>query len=328
LLSWLKSKEVKELEGKIKKIEEEAMRISMGSDISEANDYLRDQYAALPTPNIVREMRNRFRADTHVHFHSRNEFLYNFFSFPLNKFILSRYLSTNDPQFHFVHGNFKDLPSLNRTGISRDQLRIEIESHEPVEANIFISRHGPLSPLKEPGLKWIDESKAAEQIKARNALDQTGRDPVFSMEELRMNPHIIALSGLIKKEKIVIAIIKNEKTNEFLFTQRRKKEANLEWGFPAKKVNFDYRNVKKAIIAECEQETGVTPKPKYVIGTRVHPVEGIDLEYWYCTYIRGQAKVKDRNELKKVIWEKGPAIINKAIDLYEPLKSILNGKSD
>lgn len=328
LKGWLALPEVEKLTERVQEIENEATRLNLKNNLQVVNDFLQTEYEKIKTPGLKRTIKEMWRTDTSIAFHAKSKSLYNYGSFPLNRFLLSRYMEAKDPNFKFKHGEIINLDELNNSGASSTSLSIKIKDLGPTPANVFISRHGPKSPLTEDGYDWIDKSQMAIDLKAKNTLDQTGKLPVFDLEEYNKLPVLTKLQKIIQKELIAVALIKNKTNGKFLFTERLKKEGRFDWGFPAKRIRTDRSyNVKEGIISECEQETGITPKPIKIIGQRIHPITGSYVEYWLCEYAKGTPVVKDKNELKTVKWATPEEIVKLAADLYPPLKDVLYGRN-
>ncbi len=132
----------------------------------------------------------------------------------------------------------------------------------------------------------------------------------------------------IQKDKIAVAIVVNPQTKKFLLTRRRRKEGLFEWGFPAKRLKSYYK-IEDAIVFECEQETGITPKPITKIGSRIHPDTGKAIDYWLCEYEKGDIKIGDNDEISEVNWLTGQEVLDKIkSSLFPAIRDILIGETD
>lgn len=324
-LTWLRTQlhteEIHVIENQIKEIENEAMSLQLRKGIKAVDQFLHQSYESIKTPHLCKALGERLRKDTKIHFHSHNENYYKLNAFPLNRFMLSRYLQLKDTNFNFVHGEFKNLAAVKRSK-ANSSLKINFVGQPTVTTDTFISRHGPKTPLLENGLNWIDTSPESEEIRARNKLDQTGRYPIFNNIDFKTASDYLQKVGAPLKERIAIAIVKHKRKKMYLLTKRKIKEAHLDWGFPAKRVRAGY-DVQKALTLECEHETGIVPKNLTFIGQRFHEATGHHLEYWYCEHDKGRLKLKDTNELSAVKWMGGAEIVGMIEDLFEPLKEIL-----
>ncbi|MGW1194442.1 NUDIX hydrolase [Streptomyces sp. NPDC002536] len=86
-----------------------------------------------------------------------------------------------------------------------------------------------------------------------------------------------------------------------LMVQRRVKEGELLWQFPAGEVE-DGESPEEAAAREALEETGVTVKPTALLGERTHPKTGRRMAYVACTLVSGEAHVADTDELSALTW--------------------------
>ncbi len=177
--SWLDQDEVRNLQDQINNIENDAFQVFLKEDAYSSNEYLKKEYTKIQTPFLIDDLRKRLRNETSIYFHSRDNLVYNIRAFPLNRFLLSRLLRLGDPQFEFVFGEINNLDILKDTGFLHEEIDVVLQNYDPIRVNRFVSRHGPRPSMRQQGLKWIDESEMSNKIKARNELDQTGREPFY-----------------------------------------------------------------------------------------------------------------------------------------------------
>ena len=80
----------------------------------------------------------------------------------------------------------------------------------------------------------------------------------------------------------------------------------------------------EAAKRETLEETDVDCKPVRVLGERIHPNTGHEMAYVLCEYVKGNAIVKDKDELDRVEWM-APPEISKAVttDIFPPVKEFL-----
>jgi 8-oxo-dGTP pyrophosphatase MutT (NUDIX family) len=86
-----------------------------------------------------------------------------------------------------------------------------------------------------------------------------------------------------------------------LMVRRRQPEKTLEWQFPAGIIK-PTESGREALIDEVASETGVTCRVVRPIGTRIHPVTRVELEYYLCEYVSGRARNADPRENAEVRW--------------------------
>lgn len=326
LLQRLETPEINKIQSRLADLESKALEVFLSMGYQKSSEFLQNEYNRIKTPNLVKEIRKRFRDDTSVMFHSRDESLYNVRAFPLNRFLLSRYLQASDPNFEFVFGEIENLNDLIRSDKTPSRDGVILTDRGRLNSDVFISRHGPVGALSSDDFRWISDSKTVGEIKAKNKLDQTGAELIFDKEFFDSNKDYLAVHYSLRKDVIALAIVEHADTKKFLFTERRSKEQFLEWGFPAKRIKNPGDDRITALKLECEQETGVQILPKELIGTRVHNLSGRILEYWYCVYVGGDLTVKDKNELSKAEWKTPLEIELLSKDLYEPIKRFIYGK--
>ena len=88
-----------------------------------------------------------------------------------------------------------------------------------------------------------------------------------------------------------------------LLVQRRVKEGELSWQFPAGEVEPG-ETMEEAAARETVEETGLTVSPVQLLGERIHPKTGRRMAYVACDIISGTAHVADQDELADLAWVK------------------------
>lgn len=122
--------------------------------------------------------------------------------------------------------------------------------------------------------------------------------------------------------KIVIAIVK--KDNKFLMVRRKQKEGNLHWQFPAGGVEENEAD-EEAVLREVFEETDVVCKIIDKLGERVHPTTNRIVSYWKCSYISGEAFLKDTDDLDAVSWMLKEEIFQCITsEIFQPVKDFIN----
>ena len=102
---------------------------------------------------------------------------------------------------------------------------------------------------------------------------------------------------LKKCREVVIGIV--NRNGKLLMIKRAKKEGELLWAFPGGKVESG-ETKEEACVREVFEETNVKVRVIDVLGQRVHPDTNINMTYFLCEYIEGEAKVRNYNEILKV----------------------------
>ena len=271
-------------------------------------------------------------------------------NFNRNVFVMIKYRSENLDLRHYILETLKNAGFNGVIAISNDWVLTNDSIINPL-AVLYCCKYG-LAIFDEPednqyynpnvayelGIMHYQQKECLilihKKIDARKPFDLLSKLHQTYEKELEVKKHIKSWVESIEKreaeistrgkERVVVAIVKQTEINKFLITQRREIEDNLEWGFPAKRLKPGY-DVKRAIISECQQETGITPKPIVKIGERIHPLTGKLVEYWFCEYSSGNLENKDPNELKEVKWMHGKEILNiLSTNIFPPIIDILN----
>jgi len=97
----------------------------------------------------------------------------------------------------------------------------------------------------------------------------------------------------------VLGII--EKDGNILLV-KRKKDDGILWSFPGGKVEVG-ESSEEAIAREVKEECDVVCNPIRLLGSRIHPVTNVEIEYWLCEFQSGEAKVAAPEEIEEVAWK-------------------------
>ncbi|MFF5128129.1 NUDIX hydrolase [Streptomyces syringium] len=109
-----------------------------------------------------------------------------------------------------------------------------------------------------------------------------------------------------------------------LMVQRRVKEGELLWQFPAGEVETG-ESPEEAAVREALEETGVTVKPVEILGERTHPKTGRHMSYVACSLLSGDARVADEDELSDFAWAGLTDIpVYVPYGLFEPVQAYLD----
>lgn len=91
------------------------------------------------------------------------------------------------------------------------------------------------------------------------------------------------------------------KDGRVLLVQRRVKEGNLSWQFPAGAVE-NGESPGEAAVRETREETDLTVVQTKLLGERVHPATGRTMIYVACDVVNGEVRVADEDELADFVW--------------------------
>lgn len=99
--------------------------------------------------------------------------------------------------------------------------------------------------------------------------------------------------------RIAVSVI--ERSNQVLLVQRSSREGNLNWQFPAGKLEFG-EDPFNAAEREVYEETGVRCKSIKTLGSRKVLEHKVFIYYVLCVYTSGKEFLKDRRENKDIRW--------------------------
>ena len=94
--------------------------------------------------------------------------------------------------------------------------------------------------------------------------------------------------------RVSIGVVAND--GKVLLIKRKKQEGALLWQFPGGQVE-SYETSAEAAVREVNEETGIVCSPLLSLGQRMHPNTNIEIHYWICEYIAGEAFAKAPDEV-------------------------------
>ena len=100
-------------------------------------------------------------------------------------------------------------------------------------------------------------------------------------------------------KRVSIGVVAND--GKVLLIKRKKQEGALLWQFPGGQVE-SYETSAEAAVREVNEETGIVCSPLLSLGQRMHPNTNIEIHYWACEYITGEAFVKAPDEVSEILW--------------------------
>jgi 8-oxo-dGTP diphosphatase len=86
-----------------------------------------------------------------------------------------------------------------------------------------------------------------------------------------------------------------------LVCRRDAETSGLTWQFPAGVVKPG-ADPELVAVREALAETGIHCTVRESLGARVHPLTGVNCEYYLCDYLAGEAENRDSDENVSVIW--------------------------
>lgn len=146
----------------------------------------------------------------------------------------------------------------------------------------------------------LDEAyeRAVPAVRARFALLSRGQDG-----------HGAGLPpGAREPQPLRVAIAVVVRQGDVLLVCRRDNDASgLTWQFPAGVIKPGMRP-ETATVRETLAETGVHCAIRRFLGSRLHPLTGVQCEYFLCDYLAGEAANTDIVENVDVAWARRDAV--------------------
>ena len=110
----------------------------------------------------------------------------------------------------------------------------------------------------------------------------------------------IEAAGSAVKLAVAIAVVVNDA--EVLIVCRRDVEpSGITWQFPAGIIKPG-ASANTVAVRETLAETGIHCAVRSSLGSRVHPLTGVDCEYFLCDYLAGTVENRDALENVDAIW--------------------------
>jgi 8-oxo-dGTP pyrophosphatase MutT (NUDIX family) len=98
---------------------------------------------------------------------------------------------------------------------------------------------------------------------------------------------------------VAIAVVVND--GELLLVCRRDDKSGITWQFPAGMVKPEATPATVA-IRETLAETGIHCSIRAELGSRIHPVTGVNARYFLCDYLAGTVENRDVIENASALW--------------------------
>ncbi len=109
--------------------------------------------------------------------------------------------------------------------------------------------------------------------------------------------------------RVVVGIV--ERGGQVLLVRRRYRDGGLRWTFPGGSIE-PMESDREAVIREVREEAGVLVHAVRLLGERQHPDTDVDIEYWLCQWLSGEARVLESRTIDRVRWVL-PGEVNKLI---------------
>ncbi|GIE87888.1 NUDIX hydrolase [Actinoplanes regularis] len=127
--------------------------------------------------------------------------------------------------------------------------------------------------------------------------------------------------------KVAIAVV--IRADDVLVVCRRDMDSSgITWQFPAGIVKPGAASENIA-VREALAETGVHCAVRKKLGNRIHPLSGVNCDYFLCDYLTGSVENKDTSENVDAMWVPRADVTRfiKADTIYPPVLQALEGES-
>lgn len=101
-----------------------------------------------------------------------------------------------------------------------------------------------------------------------------------------------------------------------------RKHGYNDWIFPGGHVELD-ETAEEAVKREVKEETGLVVEILQELGSRVHPLSGVQISYYFCKYITGELKILDSKEIAEVKFRSIKEVLETSNNLYRPVIMVL-----
>lgn len=164
---------------------------------------------------------------------------------------------------------------------------------------------GSLGVARRTVASWHERPEVLIRAELQRALDTTyeaAPEPVkirFA-RQVRASDAVEARAGEGVALTVAIAVVVND--SEVLVVCRREPDpSGITWQFPAGIVKPG-ASASTVAVRETLAETGVHCAVREPLGSRVHPLSGVNCDYFLCDYLAGTVENRDTAENVDAIW--------------------------
>lgn len=163
-----------------------------------------------------------------------------------------------------------------------------------------------LGVAKRTIASWHERPEIAIRPELQRALD-TAYEQAPEAAKLRFARQLkaddaaeVAAAGAAIALTVAIAVVVTE-ADVLLVCRREVDPSGITWQFPAGIVK---PGASAAIVAvrETLAETGVHCAVRSELGSRIHPLTGVDCRYFLCDFLAGDVENRDVSENVSAIW--------------------------
>lgn len=177
-----------------------------------------------------------------------------------------------------------------------------------------VIRAARLEPVTKPNQVWVTQAVAVQIQSYENTIfscdplgdvalpKNFGSEGVYALRRTNEEPIEPIVQMDQSKYRVGIGIVLDKRNHHILLVKRAPGE-ELSWMFPSVKV-LPFEDEKYAIFSGVAEETGVSVIVHEKIGSRVHPLNGKDCLYYFCTTVEASAPATnlDSDENLTVAW--------------------------
>lgn len=168
-------------------------------------------------------------------------------------------------------------------------------THDEFAAHLGVARRTVAS--------WHARPETVLRLELQRALD-TAHELAPPTVRARFAHHLNQVAGdvAVQGQALTVAIAVVTRDDRVLLVCRRDAATSgLTWQFPAGVVKPGAA-AELAAVRETLAETGVHCVVRTSLGARLHPVTGVQCDYYLCDYLAGDATNCDADENVSVIW--------------------------
>ncbi len=126
---------------------------------------------------------------------------------------------------------------------------------------------------------------------------------------------------------VAVAVVVTD-TDVLTVCRREPDPSGITWQFPAGIVKPGASPATVA-VRETLAETGIHCAVRTALGSRIHPLSGVNCEYFLCDYLAGNVENRDILENVDAIWVPKREVTRfiPADRIFEPIMHVLEGKA-
>jgi 8-oxo-dGTP pyrophosphatase MutT (NUDIX family) len=125
---------------------------------------------------------------------------------------------------------------------------------------------------------------------------------------------------------VAIAVVLTD-TDVLIVCRRDPDPSGITWQFPAGIVKPG-ASASTVAVRETLAETGIHCSVRSTLGSRIHPLSGVNCEYFLCDYLAGSVENRDVLENVDALWVPKRELVRfiPADRIFEPVMRVLEGE--